>query len=461
MGDDFLPDETVVLPRLLEGLRVKLRHAAPHHVAPQLVGVLAHRMAQRFVPQQFHHGDGDGLGVAERHELAAFRRQQFRRVPVGRGHHGVARAERIGQRARSDLRFGQIRREINVRRADEPHQFLQLDEAIEEHDVLLHAEVFGQPLQAQAVSLALVAQQIRMRLAQHDVNDVGKFPDDVRQRPQRILDALVRRQQSEREQHLLARHAELVLEIIRVGERHVGNAVRDEINLGRRRLINFAQKFPAAFAHHHQPGRKPDQLAHHAPLLRVRLAQHRVQRGDDGHLQFAQQRQHMAARRPAENAELMLHANHVHVRDVQKIRRAQIRRQVLLRNLEAHLRRIIVTAREVIDRHDQALHRRKFRRHGAAQVGRERGNAAFPRQIIAEKRDLADGRGGLHESLVGGTGKLAYADNFYDVLRDCTYQEPIPGFTADSPLIPTASFWTLRLERLDGYAPFCLVLHCQ
>ena len=99
----------------------------------------------------------------------------------------------------------------------------------------------------------------------------------------------------------------------------------------------------------------PDQFPHHAPLVFVRLAQDGVQRGDDGHLQFAQQRQHMAARRPAENPELMLHANHVHVRDVQKIRRAQIRRQVLLRDLEAHLRRIIIAVGAVIDRHDETL----------------------------------------------------------------------------------------------------------
>ena len=213
----------------------------------------------------------------------------------------------------------------------------------------------------------------------------------------RVFDALVRRKQTKREQHLLAGHAEFVLEIIWVGERHVGNAVRDEVDLVFRRVINVAQKFPAPFAHHHQPGRKADQLAHHAPLLRVRLAQHRVQRGDDGHLQFAQQRQHVTARRPAVNPKLMLHANHVHVRDVQKIRRAQIRRQILLRNLKPHLRRIIVSACDVIDRHDEALHRRKLRRHRAAQVGRERGDAAFPRQIIAEERDLADGRGGRHE----------------------------------------------------------------
>ena len=174
-GRGFSPDETVILPRLLERFRIKLRDAAPDHVASELVGVLAHRVAQRFVAQQLHDGDRDGLGVAERHEFAALRRQQFRRVPVRRGDHGVARAERIGQRAGSDLRFGQIGREINVRRADEPHQFLQLDETVEEHDIFLHAQIFRQPLQAQAISLAFVAQQIRMRLAEHDINDVGKF----------------------------------------------------------------------------------------------------------------------------------------------------------------------------------------------------------------------------------------------------------------------------------------------
>ena len=214
--------------------------------------------------------------------------------------------------------------------------------------------------------------------------------------------------------------------------------MRDEINLRHRRMIDFAQQFPATFGHDHQPRREPDQLAHHAPLLRVRLAQHRVQRGDDGHLQFAQQRQHMTARRPAENAELMLHANHVHVRDVEEIRRAQIRRQVLLRNLKAHLRRIIVATREVIDRHDEALHRRKLRRHRAAQVRRERGDAAFPRQIIAEKRDLADGRCGLHESLGGGTSRFACADNSYSAPRGSFHQEPISVSAPDVCVSMTA-----------------------
>ena len=157
----------------------------------------------------------------------------------------------------------------------------------------------------------------------------------------------------------------------------------------------------------------PDQFAHHAPLVFVRLAQDGVQRGDDGHLQFAQQRQHMAARRPAENPELMLHANHVHVRDVQEIRRAQIRRQILLRDLEPHFRRIIITFREIIDRHDEALQLRKFLRHGAAQIGRERGDAAFSRQIIAKKRDFVYIRWLLHETLSGGTFTSHFAALYF------------------------------------------------
>ena len=49
-----------------------------------------------------------------------------------------------------------------------------------------------------------------------------------------------------------------------------------------------------------------------------------------------------------------------------------------------------------------SLDRREFRRHGAAQIRRECGDAAFPRQIIAEERNLADGGGGRHEMLLVG-----------------------------------------------------------
>src|SRR5688572_5969407 len=96
----------------------------------------------------------------------------------------------------------------------------------------------------------------------------------------------------------------------------------------------------------------------------------------------------------------MLHADHIHIRDVQKVRRAEVGRDVLLGNLEAHLGRVIVAAISIIDRHHQTLHLWKLGRHGAAQVRGEGGNSAFPWQVIAEKSDFTDVRGGPHESFL-------------------------------------------------------------
>ena len=97
-------------------------------------------------------------------------------MPVRCGHHGVSGTERIGQCSRSDLRFRQVRCEVNIRGADESHQLIQLNETVKEDDVLLHTEVLGEPFQAQAISLAFVAQKVWVRLPQHDVNDVREIP---------------------------------------------------------------------------------------------------------------------------------------------------------------------------------------------------------------------------------------------------------------------------------------------
>ena len=70
--------------------------------------------------------------------------------------------------------------------------------------------------------------------------------------------------------------------------------------------------------------------------------QNRMQRGDHGHSQFAQERQDVTAGRPAENAELVLQADDVHIADVEEVGGAQIGRQVLLLNLEADHFRILV-----------------------------------------------------------------------------------------------------------------------
>ena len=98
----------------------------------------------------------------------------------------------------------------------------------------------------------------------------------------------------------------------------------------------------------------------------------------------------MTAGGPAENAELVLQADDVHVADVEEVRGAQIGRQVLLLNLEANHFRVLVATWNVVDRHREALALRDARCDGGKQVGRERGNAALARQVVADKSDLAN-----------------------------------------------------------------------
>ena len=63
----------------------------------------------------------------------------------------------------------------------------------------------------------------------------------------------------------------------------------------------------------------------------------------------------MTAGGPAENAELVLQADDVHIADVEEVRGAQIGRQVLLLNLEANYFRVLVALLNIIDRHGQTL----------------------------------------------------------------------------------------------------------
>ena len=119
----------------------------------------------------------------------------------------------------ASFRYG---REVKVGRADELLEFFEFDEAVVEDDVLLDLVLLGQPFQAEPVGFALLAHQVGMGGAQHDVNHVGKLRQDLRQRLEHVLDSLVRREQAEGEQHHPAFHAELVLVEVRIHERDVG-----------------------------------------------------------------------------------------------------------------------------------------------------------------------------------------------------------------------------------------------
>ena len=110
------------------------------------------------------------------------------------------------------------------------------------------------------------------------------------------------------EQDDLALDAKQVLVETRIDERHIGNAVRDHVDLLRQHAIDLLQEFRAALAHDDQPVGQGGDFFQHPALIGIGIAQNGVQGRDDGHAQFAQERQDVAARPPAEDAIFVLQA---------------------------------------------------------------------------------------------------------------------------------------------------------
>src|SRR5438093_10660803 len=100
----------------------------------------------------------------------------------------------------------------------------------------------------------------------------------------------------------------------------------------------------------------------------------------------------MTARRPPEDAVLVLKANEIDPIDVQEIRRSTIGSRITFLNFEAHAGRIGVPALPIIDRNGETAGLGTFRRHGFAQIRGEGGNPAAPGQIIPDEGDAFEGK---------------------------------------------------------------------
>ena len=61
-----------------------------------------------------------------------------------------------------------------------------------------------------------------------------------------------------------------------------------------------------------------------------------MQRGDDRHVQAAQELQNMRAGRSAKNSVFVLQANQIDVAEIQEVRSLAVRRQLILRKLESY-----------------------------------------------------------------------------------------------------------------------------
>ena len=94
--------------------------------------------------------------------------------------------------------------------------------------------------------------------------------------------------------------------------------MRHHIDLIARDLEYLLQELGRELAHDNKPVGKLRDLFQHQHLVRIWLAQNRVQRSDDGHFQTAQQMQDMTAGWTAEDAILVLQRYHVNVVEVQE-----------------------------------------------------------------------------------------------------------------------------------------------
>ena len=133
----------------------------------------AHGVPPLFVPEQGHRFLRDRARIRERNQYSAPLRKQFRGMPVRRGDHRFARPERVGQRARRDLRLVEVRSDVNVRRAYEFLEIVEIDELIEKITFLSTLFFLASISRLRPVSLAVPAQFTGMGRAEDDINDFG------------------------------------------------------------------------------------------------------------------------------------------------------------------------------------------------------------------------------------------------------------------------------------------------
>jgi hypothetical protein len=160
--------------------------------------------------------------------------------------------------------------------------------------------------------------------------------------------------------------------------------VRNDVDAAGCDAVDRVQHVPAVLAHDDQPLRQGGDFVDDQPLRGVGRTQNRVQRRDDRHPERSQQEQQVIAGLAAEDAELMLQADQVHLIDVQVVRASQVGDGVRFGDLETHDRGVRVYLAGIVHRDDKCLHRGSGARQRVDQVGGEGGNPALTRQVIAD-----------------------------------------------------------------------------
>ena len=177
-------------------------------------------------------------------------RQEFLRVEIRRRDDRLAAADGVRERAADDLHRVEIRRQVDVGRCEIADEFVEVEIFVDELHVVLQARSRTIVLQRLAIRLAFVAAHDRVRLPEDQVERFGMAFDDVAHRFDRVFQALAAIDQAEGRDHDALADAERGFCRIGIAERHVGNAVMDDLQTiadrCRRRFRAIRGRFPRA-----------------------------------------------------------------------------------------------------------------------------------------------------------------------------------------------------------------------
>src|SRR5437867_11915507 len=155
--------------------------------------------------------------------------------------------------------------------------------------MILDAELSYARSQTVAIGFALVLHEIRMGRAEYHIDGVRADFDDSRHGVDHRLDALAGRQETERQDDLLANEAQFCLGVTRFEKRAVGYSVWNDVDLASWHGMTRAEQFVALFRHDNQFRRRIDDPSQDVALGWRRLLQHRMKCRDNRHFEVGQE----------------------------------------------------------------------------------------------------------------------------------------------------------------------------